>query len=524
MKRRGILFKILLLGLFLALFNSICAAKAPHSGKDQIQLDINIIETIIEKVKYEYVDNVKQIILVNGAIKGINQLLKENKLEPLLLINKDFPEKKQTDALMGYLNKIITEHPQIEKKELIAFSISGMLNALDDPYTKYLTANDYAKMLEQMEGGNFGGIGIYIEINPKTKILTVLEPIEDTPAYKAGLKYGDKIIKVDGKSTEGIKIEGAQAILRGPVGSKVTLTVEDASDNTIRELTLERAFIHVKSVEYKVIDNNLGYIKLKIFGEETSRELEEALMDFEKKGIRGYIVDLRNNGGGYISTAVEVSSKFLPSVSSILYIEGKNVTEANYKSFPNFRIHYPVVILVNQYSASASEIVAGAFQDSKYGKIIGARTFGKASVQSIHPLLDGSAIKITTARYLTPKKRNLNKVGLLPDIVVNMDPLKIEKKDEDIQLKKAVDFLNIIVKSKFGGTAQHENEKYFAKAFSLYEEYELLKNEGNLDDFEIKRHILINRGGKFCDLIQIEDKRTKETRTFIFDITDYLKS
>ncbi|HPZ09921.1 MAG TPA: S41 family peptidase, partial [Candidatus Eremiobacteraeota bacterium] len=294
---------------------------------------------------------------------------------------------------------------------------------------------------ESMSGGNFTGVGIYIELDREVdNQLTVVEPIEGTPGYEAGLKSGDWIIKIDGKSTKGVNLDNAVTQIRGPEGSIVTLTIQRKGVDEPIEFKIKRAFIHVSTVVSKIVNENVGYIKLRLFGSETNREIDQAMTDLEKKGAKAFILDLRNNGGGYVTAAVDVSSKFLKEGEDIVSIKDRFGGKNRYKSYGTVHELFPLVILVNNFSASASEITAGAVRDGKRGILLGTKTFGKGSVQTIYPLDKGGAIKITTAHYFTPRGRNINEKGLKPDIIVEMDDDLIGT-DKDIQMEEAVKYL-----------------------------------------------------------------------------------
>lgn len=305
---------------------------------------------------------------------------------------------------------------EVDDKELVYGAIRGMLNSLD-PHSSFMSPDSYHEMQIETKG-EFGGLGIQIGI--KNKILTIIAPIEDTPAFRAGIEAGDKIAKIDGESTKDITIFEAVKKLRGPKGTSVTITIVRNGLQKPMDITIIRDIIKTKSVKHKIIDDEIGYIRLLQFQEKTAQDLEKALVEISKtEGITGLVLDLRNNPGGLLNAAVDVSNKFLPANKLVVYIKGRDGDRNEYKTKNGTKPYdYPMVVLVNGGSASASEIVAGALQDWGRAVVLGTKTFGKGSVQTIMGLNDGSGLRLTTARYYTPKDRSIQSTGIEPDIVV----------------------------------------------------------------------------------------------------------
>jgi carboxyl-terminal processing protease len=300
-------------------------------------------------------------------------------------------------------------------KDLIYGAIKGMLNSLD-PHSSFLTPDVFKEMQIDTKG-EFGGLGIKISI--KDGVLTVIAPIEDTPAFRAGVKAGDMIIKIDGESTKDMSLHDAVTKLRGPKGTSVTITIMRKGLDKPKDITIIRDIIKIKSVKSKVIEDTIGYVKLTQFQQKTASELEKALKSLEKQGIDSLILDLRNNPGGLLNSAIDVANQFLPPRTLVVYIKGRDKERVEYRTTSGRKIkEYPMVVLVNGGSASASEIVAGALQDWKKAVILGTQTFGKGSVQTVIPLSDGSGLRLTTARYYTPKGRSIQATGIEPDIIV----------------------------------------------------------------------------------------------------------
>src|SRR6202166_3553302 len=306
----------------------------------------------------------------------------------------------------------------VSTKRLIDGAITGMLASLD-PHSAYLTPDLY-RDLEVETRGSFGGLGI--EITIKNGALTVVAPIEDTPAYRAGLKAGDQIIKIDDDFTKDMSLTEAVKRMRGPKGSKIKLTLHRTGVNELFTVTLARDVIKIQSVKAKMLDGGYGYIRVTTFQENTGEGVEKAIDGFEAKDhgkLKGIVFDLRDNPGGLLNQAVKVSDDFLDG-GLIVYTQGREENQQQ-KYFSHKKkdySDYPMVVLVNGGSASASEIVAGALQDQKRAVILGQQTFGKGSVQTILPLDDHSALRLTTARYYTPTGRSIQAVGITPDVDV----------------------------------------------------------------------------------------------------------
>lgn len=310
---------------------------------------------------------------------------------------------------------------EVSTDQLIDGAINGMLSSLD-PHSAYLTPDLY-KELQVDTRGSFGGLGI--EITQRNGVLTVVSPIEDTPAFRAGVKSGDQIIKIDNEFTKDMTLLQAVKLMRGPEGSKIALTIRRENVPDWIDLTLKREVIQIKSVKYRVLEPHYGYLRITQFQERTEHDAKNALAALEKEtgGLQGLVLDLRNNPGGLLSQAVKVADLFLDS-GMVVYTEGRldNQAQKFYAHKGTGNTDYPMVVLVNGGSASASEIVAGALQDHKRALVLGTQSFGKGSVQTILPLPDGdAAIRLTTARYFTPNGRSIQATGITPDII--MEPI-----------------------------------------------------------------------------------------------------
>ncbi len=360
-----------------------------------------------------------------------------------------------TEAL-SYIESNYVE--EVEPDKAIHGAIRGMLRTLD-PHSSFMPPEVYREMQVETEG-RFGGLGI--EITMRDDVLTVVSPIEGTPAFRAGIQPGDQIIKVDGESTKEMSLVDAVKKLRGPEGSAVNITIFRQGFTEPKDFTLNRAVIQIKSVRWTKIHDDVGYIKLRSFHKTTQEELEEALQDLGEQHIKSLVLDLRNNPGGLLEQAIAVANIFLEGGQLIVYTKGR-LPNQNMKGFAKsdgIHVSYPVAVIINGGSASASEIVAGALQDLKRATIIGTQSFGKGSVQTIIPLSDGSGLRLTTAKYYTPQGGEIHGKGITPDVVVEK-PQEVESQDneqkatrsrrhielpsddlsDDPQLQKAVDFL-----------------------------------------------------------------------------------
>ncbi len=371
-----------------------------------------------------------------------------------------YEELKTFTEVLNIIKKSYVD--EVKTKDLVISATKGMVSSLD-PHSAFLTP-DALKELKVETKGEFGGIGIQIGL--KDGVLTVIAPIEDTPAYKAGIKAGDKILKISGETTKKMEIHEAVSKMRGQKGTSVTLTIFREGWKETSDFTIIRDVIKIKSVKPKLLSNGIGYIKLTQFQEPTANDLVAALNKLQKEGMQSLILDLRNDPGGLLNIAVDTAEVFLPPKKLVVYIKNRSGEKIEYfteKSYPFFE-EIPMVVLVNQGSASASEIVAGALKDWNRAIIVGVQTFGKGSVQSIIPLSDGSGLRLTTAKYYTPNGTMIHNVGITPDIIVKQEtkehpdvkgkdkmkddkqkeviiPTDIDEKD-DIQLQRAIDILN----------------------------------------------------------------------------------
>ena len=325
-----------------------------------------------------------------------------------------FPELQKFTDCLDLIDKYYVE--EVTPGKLIEGAIKGMTSTLD-PHSTYLSKEDYKEM-QISTTGSFGGLGI--ELGLRDSQLTVITPIEGTPAFKAGIRPGDRILKIDSTATTDMSLEEAVKLLRGPKGSKVTLTIGRESEEKPIEVTITRAIIHIDSVISQMLEPGYGYIRVRNFQVDTSDAVRKAMQGMLKAGtLKGLVLDLRYNPGGLLDQAIAVSDLFLND-GKIVYTDGRKPEDrVEYKAHKEGTYNgFPIVVIINGGTASAAEIVSGALQDNNRAVIVGVRSFGKASVQTIRPLQDGSALKLTIARYYTPSGRSIQAKGIEPDVVV----------------------------------------------------------------------------------------------------------
>tara|TARA_E500000178_G_scaffold67260_1_gene64579 strand:- start:7278 stop:8579 length:1302 start_codon:yes stop_codon:yes gene_type:complete len=363
----------------------------------------------------------------------------------------------------------------ITDKELFDNAIKGMLEGLD-PHSTFLNEKDF-KDLQIGTKGEFGGLGI--EVTMEDGFVKVITPIDDTPAYKAGVKSGDLIIEIDAKPVKGLSLNQAVDLMRGKVGSPILLTIARTGENGPIEIKIVRAKIKVKSVKYEIIDDNYGYIRISSFQNKTGNNLYDAISNLKKdaKGnIKGFVIDMRNNPGGVLGAAVDVSDAFIKGKKKLVFTKGK--TENAVYEFTSNNTDLaegkPIVVLINGGSASASEIVAGALQDHKRAIIMGTQSFGKGSVQTILPITSKTAVKITTARYYTPNGRSIQAKGITPDIIVKDLELSSLNKNKMIKESDLKGHLKNTDKKNKDGEPQAQNKK-LENDYQLSEAINLLK-------------------------------------------------
>lgn len=319
-------------------------------------------------------------------------------------------------------------------KQLLEGAARGMVDSLDDPYSVFLNAQDFEDLQRYIQG-TFGGIGVYVEVT-KDKKLIVSSPIEGTPAYNAGIRRGDVIIKIDDTFTNELEYDEAVARMRGEPGTRVNISVMREGAAKLLEFALTRENIDIPTVESEVLDNGIGYLRLKVFASNSDTAVGQHLKGFSSRGVKAVVLDLRENPGGDLDAAVNIAQYFVPK-GPVVYIVNRSGDIRTYAASEGNHLKLPLAVLINGGSASASEVLAGAIKDTQAGVLIGEKTFGKGIVQGIFTFNRGEGMKLTTSKYLTPNKTDIHEKGIEPDITVHLT----ENTEEDIQLKKALEYL-----------------------------------------------------------------------------------
>lgn len=360
----------------------------------------------------------------------------------------DADSEKKIKELLGQMELYYYE--DIDTEELTNGLYKGLFEGLGDPYSVYYTKEEYDSMMASTSG-TYCGIGAVLSQDMKTMQVTVLHVYKDTPADKAGLKDGDTILKVDDIEATSMELSELVTNIRGDKGTKVHLEVYREGEKDKLEYDIERDKVEVPTVEYEMLENNVGYIQITEFAEPTETQFMEAVNALQAQGMQAMIVDLRDNPGGYLSAVTEILDDILPEGITV-YTEDKYGKRQNYTSDDEHRIEIPMAVLINENSASAAEIFAGAIKDYDYGTLIGTKSFGKGIVQTVKQLKDGSAIKLTTAKYYTPNGNYIHEVGIEPDVELEYeytgDTNEDYDKSQDNQIQKALEILESDVQNK----------------------------------------------------------------------------
>lgn len=348
-------------------------------------------------------------------------------------------ERKLREIQM-YMDAYFLEDVEAEDVENSLYK--GLVQGLGDPYAAYYTEEEYEDMREKTSG-NYCGIGAYVNQNATTGAITIVRPIKNSPAEKAGLQTGDVIYQVEGRDVAGQDLSAVVSRMKGEPGTKVRLTLMRQGREKPFEVTITRAEIESETVAAKMLDGKVGYIAVSSFEEVTKEQFRDAVEELEKKGEKSLIIDLRDNGGGLLNTAVDMLDRILPE-ELVVYTEDKHGEKKEYFAEDDDSLEKPIAILVNGNSASASEVFSGALQDYEKAVLVGTTTFGKGIVQSVFDLHDGTALKLTTAEYFTPKGRNIHGTGLEPDIRVELNGEAVTLKGDvkvDNQVESAREYL-----------------------------------------------------------------------------------
>lgn len=357
-------------------------------------------------------------------------------------------KKDSTKEIMNKINKLeslIDKYymEEVDQEDLAEGIYKGLLESLNDPYSCYYTEEEYKALMES-SSGIYCGIGALVTQDAKTGVISIVKPFLEGPAHEAGILPGDIVYKVNGEEVTGVDLSEVVSKMKGKEGTKAKITIIREGKNDPIDLSITRKMIEVPTIEYEMLDNKIGYIAVSEFDEVTAKQFKEAIKDLDKQGQVGLIVDLRNNPGGLLSTVVDMLDRLLPK-GLIVYTEDKYGKKEEEFSDDKEKFDKPLVVLINENSASASEIFAGAIQDYKLGTIVGTNSFGKGIVQSIIPLTDGTAIKVTVSKYYTPNGKNIHGIGIKPDVEIELkEELRnkvVIEKDKDNQLKKGIEII-----------------------------------------------------------------------------------
>jgi len=383
---------------------------------------------------------------INSLTNFMGELVKPGEL--VKNANNNKPEKVDFDIFWkawSNVEKKYIDQDELNSQDMVYGAIKGMVDSVGDPYTSYMNPKEARAFSSDMEG-SFEGIGA--ELGMKDGILVVIAPINGMPAEKAGLRAGDRIIKINQEMTSDINIDEAVSKIRGPKGTEVILTVISQNAEESKEIKIIRDTIDLKSVSYEQKWGNIAYIRISSFSEDTASEFNKEITKVIADNNKGIVLDLRNNPGGFLNIAIEMASKFVSRGSVVVQEKHQNGTVQKFESLGgNVFSETPVVILINEGSASASEILAGALSDINGSKLIGQKSFGKGSVQELKEFSDGSSLKITIAEWLTPLGKSINKTGLEADIEVEVTEYEIKNKI-DSQLNKALNEMSTQIKNK----------------------------------------------------------------------------
>ncbi|MHC9541103.1 MAG: S41 family peptidase [Vulcanimicrobiota bacterium] len=390
-----------------------------------------MFENAVKLIKSEYLEDIPEDLLQKGCEKELRKLFHAAHIEAI-------PSFRKGSLASGFIGEVLSfTKGRIEPKLVLYAAIQGLFDSLDDPYSTIMSRSVYKEIKESLQTENFGGIGATIEaIKVPEKQIAFIEVIQGSPAAAAGIKPGDIILEIDGTSVLDLAFDQIEVKMRGADNSQIRLKVRRAKTGKEEELCLTRKKMIIPSVSWAMVED-VGYIRLKSFAVASGLEIDAALKSLQEKGAKVLLLDIRNNGGGIVGASIDVASRFLENGKVLTLIAGRGGKKEEIKVKDSKKAPLPLVLLVNGYSCSASEILSGAFKDSKEITLVGSTTFGKGVGQKVHDLPDGAALKLTTFQFLTPLGSKIHKRGVEPHIVVTMDPSRVGLKN-DTQLEKAL--------------------------------------------------------------------------------------
>ena len=421
------------------------------------------------------------VALLGASSVGVSQVTAKNRNDLY----------SQVELFSYALTTIQSEYvDEKSPQDLIYGALRGMLSSLD-PHSQFMDPDEYKDLKTETEG-KFGGLGV--EISLKDNLLTVIAPVEDTPAWRAGIKAGDRIVKIGHDVTRDMGLDDAVKKLRGDPGTKVTITALRESDDLVKDFVITREIIHVDDVkDPHILDEHIGYVRLTEFRENSYNEIHRLLEKLKAQGADSLILDLRNNPGGLLNVAIKIAEDFLPAGKTIVTTKGRHSsddTQAKSENNNGEFLDWPMVVMINEGSASGSEIVAGALRDNKRAVLVGVKSFGKGSVQSVIPLPDGSGLRLTTAKYFTPSGVCINGIGITPDVVVEEG---VSKKNRDTKDDKISKEGNEDVDSIFSDL-EHKDDK--DKTLSLEDKKQMELKKKDQEDTQLQSAINVIKGIK----------------------------
>ncbi len=398
--------------------------------------DHELFRTVFDRIESLHVDNPTPRELYKGVSREVGALLKEAHVSSEAL--RSFRCDRSLPDRIGHAYA-----RRIGAPLLWYAMVRGLFSGTGDPYSFLFTPKEYHSFKRALDSESFAGVGIFVELDPVAHHqLTVVEPVAGSPAARAGIMAGDRILDVNGHSTAGISLEMAHTLIRGPVGSTVTLTIVHHGQRRPLSMLIRRARIRVPSISHHLLTHHVGYIRVRVFGEDTVPEFHAALEDLRRAGALALVIDLRNNGGGYMRDAIDICSMFLKRGQVVTTIIDRHGRRHSYRAYYTreftARPLVPTVLLVNAFSASASEVTAGCLQDHHIATLVGTRTFGKGTMQRLFTLPDGAAFKVSIDYFVTPHGHVIHHVGIRPQITVPMNSRWIDRGRHDVQLAEAV--------------------------------------------------------------------------------------